>query len=94
VALIFFIFLPRILHFSLPPIISCGVSCGVRYFLCHVYIYRLLIVDVSGWAAGSDGYLVAVLVFQQRVISQFVITSDVWCVPCANNIIEVLVGHP
>jgi hypothetical protein len=28
-----------------------NISCGVRhsYFLCHVYIYRLLIADVSGY---------------------------------------------
>jgi hypothetical protein len=29
--------------------------------------------------------LVVVLVFQQRIISLFVIISDVWCVPCAKK---------
>jgi hypothetical protein len=44
-------------------------------------------VDVSAvLMAASSLVLVAMLVVQQRVISQFVIISDVWCVPCAESI--------
>jgi hypothetical protein len=63
-----------------------GYSSDISEYplLFHSFLRYYFFAMCCFWLGScSDGYFLVVLVFQQRVISQFVFISDVWRVPCA-----------